>query len=113
MSSRLILSKGDIGAVFEVSLITESGTAVDVSTATGGSDKLLVLRSPSGVVKSLAASFVSSGTDGKIRYTTTSTDLDEVGGWERQWQVQLRSGGSVVGSLSTPVVKFEVGEKIA
>lgn len=75
--------KGDIGARLIVE-IRESGSAMDISTAT--TKQLKYTPRGSGTVKTFTASFAGApegngtGTDGKLEYSTTATsDLDEVG----------------------------------
>ena len=90
---------GDIGTVFEAT-ITDAGVVVDIS---GASTKDLNFLKPSLATLNKAASFTTDGTDGKIRYTTLSGDLDEAGTWQIQGHVIF--GG---GDWSTDIIKFNV-----
>ena len=84
------IRKGDIGTVFEYT-IYDGSTIVDVSTT---SSKLLKFFKPDKSIVSKTASFVTDGTDGKIKYTTVSGDLDQAGPWKVQ-AVLTFSGGEV------------------
>jgi len=63
---------------------------LDISTA---STKEIIFKAPGTgdrVVKT--ASFVTDGTDGKLRYSLATTDLPRVGSWRLQGKVVLSSG---------------------
>jgi hypothetical protein len=51
--------------------------------------KTIKWKKPSGAVESRTASFVTDGSDGKIRYLTVAGDLDEIGTWEYQAYIEL------------------------
>jgi hypothetical protein len=91
------IHKGDIGTVIQLTLY-EGSAIVDLSTATS---KKLHFRKPSGVVLTKDAIFVTNGTDGKVKYTTVSGDLDTVGTWKVQAVLDFPSGhwSSSVGSF--------------
>jgi hypothetical protein len=75
------VQKGAIGVIIELT-ITEDDVAVNLSSAT---TKNIVLRSPSGVVATKTGAFVTDGSDGKLKYTTTAeADLNEAGFWKAQ-----------------------------
>jgi hypothetical protein len=75
------VQKGAIGVVIRLT-ISEDGEVLPIAGAT---KKNIVLRSPSGVVKTKTGSFSTDGSDGKLEYVTTSAnDLDEVGFWRAQ-----------------------------
>lgn len=71
---------GDIGTRFTATVKDQDGVAVDVSAAT----LTMTFTKPSKALVTKTPSLVSGGTDGIIRYTTLSGDLDEAG----QWHVQ-------------------------
>lgn len=89
----------DIGTVFTVTL-KESGSAVNVSTAT---TKTIKFKDPSGTASSKTADFTTDGSDGKIYYTTVADDLDEAGMWEIQAYVVMPTG-----TWSSSTKKFRV-----
>lgn len=69
---------GDIGTVVELTILDSTGAAFNASGAT---TKQILLRKPTGVVLTKTASFTTDGTDGKIRYTLASGDIDVPGPW--------------------------------
>jgi hypothetical protein len=58
---------------------------VDLSAA---STKQFILRKSTGAAVTKTAEFVTDGTDGKLKYTTTITDLDVTGDWQLQVYVK-------------------------
>jgi hypothetical protein len=79
---------GDIGTVFEVTVVDDS-VVVDVSTA---STKEIIFVDPDGRETTHAAAFSSSGTDGKIRYSTQSGDIYRAGNWQIRARVVIAAG---------------------
>tara|TARA_R110000824_G_scaffold101260_6_gene240582 strand:- start:1499 stop:1828 length:330 start_codon:yes stop_codon:yes gene_type:complete len=65
-----------------------AGTETIVNLS-GTTSKEIIFKSPSGTTATKTASFESDGTDGKIKYTTVSGDLNEVGTWRIQAEVQF------------------------
>jgi len=80
---------GDIGTSFEVTLLDENNVAVDVSSAI---TKELIFMSPLTKRMDKTAAFVSTGVDGKIKYVTVASDLDEPGPWKLQAKIVLVTG---------------------
>ena len=72
--------KNAIGVAITVTL-QEDGVALNISNAT---TKNFVIEKPSGTVVTKTASFVTNGTDGKLRYSTISGDLNESGRYRLQ-----------------------------
>lgn len=66
---------GDVGTVFTATL-KDSGTAVDISNA---STKYFLLRQPGGTTSTVTANFTTSGTDGVLNFTSTSSHFDQMG----------------------------------
>jgi len=87
MSSREI-RLGDIGTVFEITLMEDSDV-VDVSSAT---TKQIIFEDPSGTTRTKPAAFSTTGADGKIKYTSVSGDLNRTGKWKMQAYVETPSG---------------------
>lgn len=72
----------DIGTALTIT-IQDDTTVVDISSATV--TKQIKFKKPSGVTVTKDAVFVTDGTDGKMRWTTTTVDdLDEAGKWYLQ-----------------------------
>lgn len=79
---------GDIGTIFRVTIKDETGTAVNISSATV---KTISFRKPSGALLTKSASFNTDGTDGILKYTAISGDIDQVGVWN--WQAYVKLAG--------------------
>ncbi len=80
---------GDVGTIFEVTL-KDGDDAVDISAAT---TKQLIFRTPDGkTVVEHDAEFVTTGVDGKIKYTTVADDLSVEGVWKIQAYIVLADG---------------------
>ena len=79
------IHKNDIGTVFQLEL-QEDDVAVDISAAIQID---IFLGAPSGATKQSTGVFVTDGTDGKIKYTTVSGDLDEEGPWQIQAKITM------------------------
>lgn len=77
----------DIGTQFIVT-IKDDDVAVDLSTAT---TKQLIFRKPDGTKLTKNASFVTDGTDGKLKYVSVSGDLNEAGYWKLQAYIAIGS----------------------
>ena len=71
----------DYGTVFIVQFVDQSGAIVDVSGAT---TKQIWFESPRGTVALQTAAFTTSGTDGKIQYTSVAGDINVPGMWRLQ-----------------------------
>lgn len=95
---------GAAGVVIEMTVGRGDGTPVDLSAA---SKKDFVFRTPSGTVMTKAASFVTDGQDGKLRYVTTAGDLVPAGLWELQADIIIAGF-----SGRTARVTFRVEENI-
>ena len=94
---------GDIGVNFNITVI--NGTAVlNVSNANSIS---IIFQKPDGSDLIKTATLVTNGTDGNIKYTSVSGDLDQIGTWQIQAKVDF--GASV---FSTDIQKFKVYRNI-
>lgn len=84
------LQKGAIGATIEIDVI-EDNVALDLTTVV---QKDLYFRKPNGTVVSVSADFVTTGSDGKVKYVTTAADfLDVPGVWKVQAYLAFSGGG--------------------
>lgn len=78
----------DIGTNFNVTIKNQDDEIVDISAAIITE---MLFRKPDGTVMTKTAEFISDGTDGRLRYTTVSGDLDQHGSWELQAFVDFGS----------------------
>lgn len=76
---------GDIGTEFRCT-IQDCPSSLDLSSAT---TKQIKFKKPSGERLVKNASFYTDGSDGIIKYTTVSGDIDECGRWQLQGFVVL------------------------
>jgi hypothetical protein len=96
--------KGAIGVKIDVTVL-EDDAAVDLSSA---STKNYIIEKPDGTIVTWAAGFVTTGTNGQLRYTTLSGDLNQAGRYKLQ--VDLVFSGSYDGP--TDIGAFVVEENI-
>ena len=88
MTINTTIQKNDIGTEFDITF-KEAGVAVNISSAT---TKSLIFRAPDDTTTTYAGTFITDGTDGKLRYTTVTTDIDQAGHWHIQGKVILSTG---------------------
>jgi len=70
----------ETGYVLEVRVMQQGGGGADnISAAT---DLQIQFEAPNGREVQRTAAFTSDGSDGKIRYTTTSADINGIGVWK-------------------------------
>lgn len=77
----------DVGTNFIVTIKNENDEVVDVSTAT----VTLIFEKPNNTQISRSTTFVTTGVDGQVKYTTVSGDLDMHGSWKLQAFVDFGS----------------------
>jgi hypothetical protein len=81
----------DVGTVFLVTIM-DSSSPVDLSTGVSASNVILFLK-PDRTTFSASATFTTDGTDGKIQYITSSSSiLDQSGGWHIGANVNTANG---------------------
>ena len=97
-----VVSKGDIVTI-TITFINETGGLEDISAAT---TRTIYLKSSTGLITALSASFVTDGTDAKIQASTAATTLTDLGTWEVQGYV---TDGSTI-RLHTRQEKFDVDD---
>lgn len=98
---------GDVGTELVVQVVDENAAAVDVSAATS---LTIFLKQPgeNGSVLTKTAVLDTTGTDGKIKYTTVAGDIGTDGVWTIQGRVTV--GGS---TWSTAESRFVVKPNLA
>ena len=85
--------EGDVGVDITLQAI-EDGAIVNI---TGATDRFIYARTPSGTVKTWAATIVS-GANGTLRFRTLlASDLDEEGTWTLQGKFTLGSNPAWTG----------------
>jgi hypothetical protein len=104
MADRTDIRKGDVGLDIEV-ILMDGDSAVNVSSMT---TRTLKLKKPSGAVTTHAMSFVTDGSDGRLKYPTVTGDINEAGTW--QLQVLVAKTGV---SIHSSVVEFDVGDVLS
>ena len=88
MTIATTIHKDDIGTVFTITFV-ENGTAVDISGAT---TKTFDFEDPDATVVTQAGTFGSDGTNGILKYTTVSGDINKSGRWRIQGKIIMPSG---------------------
>lgn len=77
-----------IGLDFIITILENCEDIIDISTATSID---IYLTKPDGTLISKTGTLVTDGTDGKVKYTTVSGDLDQVGTWKIQAIINISS----------------------
>lgn len=95
---------GDVGTIFEATVVDETNTVVDLSSQTALS---MIFRRPDGQKLTRTASLTTNGTDGKLRYTTVAGDLAMPGPWKVQAYVSITAG-----KWTTDPVEFTVQDNL-
>lgn len=90
---------GDIGTIFLITVNDQDGV-VDLTNV---DDMYVLFRKPDDSFIQRTPVFVSTGSDGKIKYVTQSGDLDQYGTWQIQARVVF---GTDV--FSTDIQRFKV-----
>lgn len=80
---------GDTGTQFRVTVQDCDETVIDISDATTTE---IIFKKPTGDTVTKLASFYTDGTDGIIKYTAVSGDIDTVGSWKIQSHIITPSG---------------------
>lgn len=100
------LQIGNIGSVIVIRVV-EDESPVDISGVNG---KFIRMKPPSGATVEHTAEFVTNGTDGLMRYVTTSTDLPA--GSHGQWYVQGKITYASGNVFYTEVLGIKVRQNI-
>ena len=96
----IYVHNGDIGTVFELTIVDTDKVSIDVSTA---AVKYIYFQDPTGARMRKTATFTTDGTDGKIEYVTIAGDIDEVGTWQVQGYAETS-----LGKFYTEKMSFQV-----
>lgn len=96
------LHVGDTSTI--IVTLTEDGVFTDVSAATTIN---FFFQKPDGTKITRVGSFLTDGTDGKVRYKFLTTDLDVAGPW--RVQVQILEGSQ---QFNSAVGKFKTNRNI-
>ena len=79
MTTSTDIHVGDVGTIFLLNIVDDN-VAVDLSGGVSGSN-IVLFKKPDGTSIQRQATFNSDGTDGRIKYTSVSGDLDQPGTW--------------------------------
>lgn len=86
MSTKAEIHVGDVGTIFEMTVLDQDDVVVDIST----NDTIEIeFKKPDNTTLVKMAVFVTDGTDGKMKVTSIVGDLDQVGSWVRQGHVKI------------------------
>lgn len=98
---------GQYGEAIQLQVVDDDGNAVDISSYT--TSKVVTLRDPFTLkTLSLAATFVTTGTDGKIQFTPAAGNIDRPGTWEGQVKLEAASAVAL-----TRIFDVEVEKRIS
>lgn len=87
MTTSTVIHLGDVGTVFELTIVENDGTTpINVAAATV---KKIYFMDAAGAKKNAAASFTTDGKDGKIKYTSAAGFIDTTGMWSMQGYVEI------------------------
>lgn len=99
----ITLQRTDTGIQFIVTVTNkQTGAVVNLSAATG---ILFIFRKPDKTVYSQNGSLYTDGTDGKLTYTSDSSDLDVYGIWRLQVSYTINSNTKLSSEVSFLVDK--------
>lgn len=98
--------QGQYGENINLTIVDDDGTAIDISAYT--TSKTVTIFNPYTLtVKTYAATFNSTGTDGKLYFTPAAGDIDSAGTWKGQ--VKLEKASAVALSV---LFDMEVEDRI-
>ena len=79
----------DINTIFETEIRDNTDAVIDISSAT---TKNFLFSKPNSTIVTQTGIFTNDGTDGLLRYITTTGDLDAVGIWCYQIDIAFSGG---------------------
>lgn len=82
------IKRGDVRPVFDVQLTDDDGDAIDL---TGASVQFLMKRG-SNAPKVNSAATITTASDGKVQYAWSTSDTDEVGEYDGEFEVTHSDG---------------------
>ncbi len=104
-TSAVELHVGDVGTVFEATILEDGVAITDLADATGLE---VIFERPDGTTITRTATISTPpGADGKIRYVTTAEDLTVAGDW--RWQAKLTYA---TGTWRTSIGEFTVSPNL-
>jgi hypothetical protein len=81
---------GQYGESISLTVVDKNGSTVDISTYTSGIT--VTFRDPKSLkTVAFTGTFVTDGTDGKVKFTPATGDLDRPGMWEGQIALEKAS----------------------
>ena len=85
-----VIHVGDIGTIFQVTVLNYAGGALSL---VGATSTVFLLQHSSGTTISRVATFITDGSDGGLQWATTlATDLAQAGVWQIQAVVHIPGG---------------------
>lgn len=96
---------GDIGTIIEVT-IKDGASVLDISSFT---TKQFIFKRPDNTTVTKNASFSTDGSDGKLRYTIVSGDLNQqgLGNTDNPWKLQVYLA-TVTNNWRSDIISFDV-----
>lgn len=79
----------DIGTAFEMTVKDDDGVVVNLASAT---TLTFTFDKPDGTNITKTPTFVTDGSDGRLRYVAQSGDLDQIGLWRWQGTIVIPAG---------------------
>ncbi len=95
---------GQYGESISLTVVDKNGNAVNISTYTTALQ--VTLRDPQTLkTLSYSASFVTDGTDGKVRFTPAAGEIDRDGVWEGQIKLSKSTADAFTKVFSVEIEK--------
>lgn len=94
------IQQNDVGIVFIVTIVDQNSQPLNVSSA---SLIEFIFQKPDNTLLTVGGDIATDGSDGKIKYTTTTGILDISGTWRYQTHIEI---GTL--SLYSTIAKFKV-----
>ena len=93
------VKQGDTGEQIQTQLLDASGTAINLTTATGVTFHMK--RDQDTVAKVSAAATIINAASGIVGYTWTGTDTDTAGDFKGEWKITYTGGATRTVPTST------------
>lgn len=111
IGAKATIQKDTFGIYVELKHVNLSGEKVNISYASGASDKQITLRKPDGTTSVANATFTTDGTDGLLRRLISQGELDDAGSWYAQSYLKF-TGAPANFDGFTSIVELEVKENL-